>query len=58
MRTKRAFVLVLLTLFVPGSAQIVAGDRKLGRIALRVTITVWALVLLTLLHRPGEPDAC
>ncbi len=47
-RTKRAFVLVLLTLFVPGSAQIVAGDRKLGRIALRVTITVWALALLTL----------
>ncbi|WP_024820118.1 LCP family protein [Arthrobacter sp. 31Y] len=48
-RTKRAFVLVLLTLFVPGSAQIVAGDRKLGRIALRVTITVWALALLTLI---------
>ncbi|BCW62298.1 LCP family protein [Paenarthrobacter sp. MSM-2-10-13] len=48
-RTKRAFVLVLLTLFVPGSAQIVAGDRKLGRMALRVTITVWALALLTLI---------
>ena len=47
-RTKRAFVLVLLTLFIPGSAQIVAGDRKLGRIALRVTMVVWALVLLTL----------
>lgn len=48
-RTKRAFVLVLLTLFIPGSAQIVAGDRKLGRLALRVTLTVWALALLTLL---------
>lgn len=47
-RTKRAFVLVLLTLLVPGSAQIVAGDRKLGRIALRITITVWALAVLTL----------
>ncbi|MFK0001796.1 LCP family protein [Paenarthrobacter sp. NPDC090522] len=47
-RTKRAFVLVLLTLFIPGSAQIVAGDRKLGRIALRVTLVVWALLLLTL----------
>jgi LCP family protein required for cell wall assembly len=44
-RTKRAFVLLLLTLFVPGSAQIVAGDRKLGRIALRVTLTVWGLAL-------------
>jgi hypothetical protein len=38
-RTKRAFVLVLMTLLVPGSAQLVAGDRKLGRIALRVTLT-------------------
>ncbi|MEV7660365.1 LCP family protein [Paenarthrobacter sp. NPDC089316] len=47
-RTKRAFVLVLLTLFIPGSAQIVAGDRKLGRMALRVTLTVWALALLTI----------
>ncbi|MDI2035325.1 LCP family protein [Paenarthrobacter nitroguajacolicus] len=47
-RTKRAFVLVLLTLFVPGSAQIVAGDRKRGRLALRVTLTVWALALVTI----------
>jgi LCP family protein required for cell wall assembly len=47
-RTKRAFLLILLTLFVPGSAQIAAGDRKLGRIALRVTLTVWAFVILAL----------
>ena len=54
-RTKRGFALVLLTLLVPGSAQIVAGDRKLGRIALRVTLSAWALlaatVLLLLLNR-------
>ncbi|TDT78837.1 LytR family transcriptional attenuator [Arthrobacter sp. AG258] len=54
-RTKRAFVLVLLTLLVPGSAQLVAGDRKLGRIALRTTLCVWALlavaVVLLLLDR-------
>ncbi|MBT2530806.1 LCP family protein [Arthrobacter sp. ISL-48] len=48
-RTKRAFVLLLMTLVVPGSAQIVAGDRKLGRIALRVTLCAWALLLLALL---------
>ncbi|MEE2521628.1 LCP family protein [Pseudarthrobacter sp. J75] len=47
-RTKRAFVLLLLTLLVPGSAQIVAGDRKLGRLALRITFTVWALAILAL----------
>ncbi|WP_246262515.1 LCP family protein [Arthrobacter mobilis] len=44
-RTKRAFLLLLLTLFVPGSAQLVAGDRRLGRRALRVTFAVWALAL-------------
>jgi LCP family protein required for cell wall assembly len=38
-----------MTLLVPGSAQIVAGDRKLGRIALRVTFGVWALVVLAAL---------
>ncbi|AUZ34017.1 transcriptional regulator [Arthrobacter sp. PGP41] len=48
-RTKRAFVLVLLTLLVPGSAQIVAGDRKLGRAALAVTLCVWTVLALTLL---------
>jgi LCP family protein required for cell wall assembly len=44
-RSKRAWFLVLLTLFVPGSAQIVAGNKRLGRLALRVTFTVWALVI-------------
>jgi polyisoprenyl-teichoic acid--peptidoglycan teichoic acid transferase len=48
-RTKRAFVLVLLTLLVPGSAQLVAGDRKLGRAALRVTLGVWAAIVLAVL---------
>ncbi|KQR67088.1 transcriptional regulator [Arthrobacter sp. Leaf337] len=47
-RTKRAFVLLVLTLFVPGSAQIVAGDRKLGRIALRVTLGAWGLAIVAL----------
>jgi polyisoprenyl-teichoic acid--peptidoglycan teichoic acid transferase len=47
-RTKRAWILVLLTLLVPGGAQVVAGNRTLGRAALRVTMAVWALVLLAL----------
>ncbi|QHK21987.1 LytR family transcriptional regulator [Pseudarthrobacter psychrotolerans] len=54
-RTKRGFALVLMTLLVPGSAQIVAGDRKLGRIALRVTLSAWVLlaaaVLLLVVNR-------
>ncbi|NOJ60804.1 LCP family protein [Arthrobacter sp. 260] len=43
-RTKRAFVLLLLTLVLPGSAQIVAGNRALGRRALVVTFFVWLAV--------------
>jgi LCP family protein required for cell wall assembly len=48
-RTKRAWVLWLLTILVPGGAQIVAGNRRLGRIALSVTVTWWALLLAALL---------
>ncbi|WP_323960821.1 LytR family transcriptional regulator [Arthrobacter sp. JZ12] len=44
-RTKRAFLLLVLTLLLPGAAQIVAGDRRLGRRALRITFTVWLLVI-------------
>ncbi len=47
-RTKRAFVLLAMTLVLPGSAQIVAGDRSLGRRALRTTFAGWALVVLGL----------
>ena len=48
-RTKRAWWLLGTTLLVPGSAQLVAGRRGLGRIAVRVTAVVWALVLAALL---------
>ncbi|GLB65615.1 LCP family glycopolymer transferase [Arthrobacter mangrovi] len=44
-RTKRAFVLLLLTVFIPGSAQLVAGSRSLGRKALAVTLSVWAVLI-------------
>ncbi|MEV4900756.1 LCP family protein [Citricoccus sp. NPDC055426] len=47
-RTKRGWILLLLTLLIPGGAQVVAGNRGLGRAALRVTLTVWALVVLAL----------
>jgi LCP family protein required for cell wall assembly len=35
-RRRRAFSLLLLTLLLPGSAQLVAGNRRLGRFALRL----------------------
>lgn len=46
-RTKRAFFLLALTVFVPGGAQVVAGNRTLGRRALAVSITCWILLILT-----------
>ena len=35
-RFRRALALMAMTLVAPGSAQLVAGNRKIGRIALRV----------------------
>jgi len=52
-RFRRAVTLVLMTLVVPGSAQLVAGNRRVGRIALRVWLgsvgTLIAVVALGLM---------
>lgn len=52
---KRAWWLILLTLLIPGSAQLLAGNRKLGRIGIISTMVYWALfvvaVLLYVLNR-------
>jgi LCP family protein required for cell wall assembly len=45
-RQRRAFTLVLLTLLVPGSAQLAAGNRPLGRVAFRIWVCLLALCLL------------
>jgi LCP family protein required for cell wall assembly len=49
-RFRRAVALMLMTLVLPGSAQLVAGNRQVGRVALRIwlflvvgTVTVLAL---------------
>ncbi|MDQ7991519.1 MAG: LCP family protein [Propionicimonas sp.] len=53
---RRGIVLVLMTLVVPGSAQVAAGDKRIGRIALRVWLTLLALLvvvgLLAVFARP------
>ncbi|MFN8076543.1 MAG: LCP family protein [Kineosporiaceae bacterium] len=46
MRVRRAYSLLALTLVAPGSAQLVAGRRGVGRWALRVWAGVLALLLL------------
>ena len=41
--------LMVMTLVIPGSAQLVAGNRRLGRIAIRVWLAVVVAVLLSAL---------
>ncbi len=54
-RFRRSFSLLLLTLVMPGSAQLLAGNRRLGRIAVRVWAgllgLVFVLVLIALTNR-------
>ena len=45
---RRAWWLILLNLVVPGSAQLVAGNRRLARIGLTATLSFWALILILL----------
>lgn len=47
-RSKRAIMLLLLTVFLPGGAQIVAGNKALGRKAVTVTLTCWAVIVVLL----------
>ena len=46
---KRAWWLLVLSAIFPGTAQIVGGNRKLGRFALRFTLTNLALLVLALI---------
>ena len=46
-RFRRAVTLMVMTLFLPGSAQLVAGRRDVGRIAMRIWLVLCALVALT-----------
>lgn len=46
--TRRAWWLVVIGFLIPGSAQVLAGNRKLGRIGLGATLTLWFLLLVTL----------
>lgn len=47
--SKRAWWIIFLNLFVPGSAQVVAGSRKLGRLGLFFTFGFWGFLVLSLL---------
>ncbi|MCR2765116.1 LCP family protein [Microbacterium sp. zg.B48] len=44
--TRRGWWLVLLNFLLPGSAQAVAGNRRLGRVGLGATVAMWVLVVV------------
>ncbi len=46
--TRRAWWLIVLNFLIPGSAQVLAGDRKLGRFGLGATLTLWFLAIAAL----------
>ena len=46
--TKRAWYLVVLNILIPGSAQVLAGNRRAGRFALGATMVLWVVLLVTL----------
>lgn len=48
-RTTRGLLLIALTTLVPGGAQSVTGNHRLGRIGLAVTLINWTLIILTIL---------
>ncbi|MBK4346481.1 LCP family protein [Lacisediminihabitans sp. G11-30] len=45
---RRAWWLVALNLLIPGSAQLLAGNRKVGRFAVSTTFFLWGLALVAL----------
>ncbi len=49
LRTRRALGLVLMSTVVPGSAQYVAGNRMVGRVAMRVWLGAWLLAVLAVI---------
>ncbi|WP_227496982.1 LCP family protein [Planctomonas psychrotolerans] len=46
--TKRGWWLVGMNFLIPGSAQVLAGNRKLGRFGLAATLLLWTLALVAL----------
>ncbi|MFZ4064756.1 MAG: LCP family protein [Rhodoluna sp.] len=47
--TKRAWWIIVLNFLVPGSVQVVAGNRRLGRLGLLFTFGFWGVLVISLL---------
>ena len=53
-RYRRALMLMVMTLVVPGSAQLVAGNRRVGRVATRLWAALVVLGLASMLLAAGH----
>jgi polyisoprenyl-teichoic acid--peptidoglycan teichoic acid transferase len=56
-KRRRGLTFLAMTLVLPGSAQLAAGHRRLGRVALRIWATLWFLALLAALLTLILPEA-
>jgi polyisoprenyl-teichoic acid--peptidoglycan teichoic acid transferase len=56
-RRRRAWTLLIMTLVLPGSAQLVAGNRRVGRMALRIWAALWLVAVLAVLLALLLPQA-
>lgn len=48
-RFRRALTLLVMTLVLPGSAQLVAGNKSVGRVAVRIALSLFGTLVLVLL---------
>lgn len=55
--TKRGWWLVGMNILLPGSAQLVAGNRRLGRVGVLATLLLWILAIVTLIVYLVAPTA-
>lgn len=55
--TKRGWWLVVLNFLMPGSAQVLAGNRRLGRLGIATTLLLWVLLIVALLFALLAPTA-
>jgi len=44
--TRRGWWLIVANLLIPGSAQVLAGNRRLGRFGLGATLALWVMIVL------------
>ena len=57
MMTRRAWWLVGLNILLPGTTQLVAGDRRLGRVGVLATLVLWLLAIVLLAVYLVAPSA-